>query len=868
MAAPSGTVWGSTVNDYGKIGLYVTTSNATASVSVSVQVWLATKYSCSAWGHLYFNDNATSASTLISNMIDIETYENSGSGWSSSNQILLYSTSFTVAKTSSAQTRNVAAKLDNVSRVGGVMTVKTSYSVGASSSSGSNTTTIKPTASKERNAKTGTSWANYSYDADCASYDGGYTVRAGGSSSSNNWNGWYTFPTGSSFLDPAKYEITAASFKVYQPYFSSANGYSGSGTIRARIGQMTVSGTNGLSSTAQTVTTAAKTTDGTWYEFSNILTGAKALQSGTANGIYMDVSDWSTKYWYSRLTYHGGSSYYPRISLTYKSKSYTLSVPSVSNATVSGGGTFVWGTTVNVSCTPKTGYHFSKWTLSGGSTATSTSASWSFTMPTANTTATASVAANTYSVKYNANGGSGSMSNSSHTYGTAKTLTANAFTRTGYTFNGWNTQANGSGQSYSNSQSVSNLTATHGGTVNLYAQWVENSITFKYYSNNASSTNFVNWTAKYASTSWPNNHYNYTSGTYKQTYTGYTATGNYGTTSTGGTLVGEDESFASYSALCTKYGVNVATKSTTINIYCQWTPNTIKLTLDANGGSGGTTAVWYKYGTNTFYSDASCSTAITKITAPTKTGYTYKQYNGDGTSGGTEGERYIYTDGSFATDLCTDIYKDATLTAEWTVNTYTITYNANGGSGAPSAQTYTYASSGNVTLSSTVPTRSGYTFLGWSTSSTATSASYSAGGNFSQSTASNTTLYAIWRKTITITYNANNGSGAPSASTGYIYNAGTNVSITLSSTTPTRAGYTFLGWNTSSSATSSSYSAGTAYNFSENTTLYAVWDYTGVIRIGSNKYLPYAYINGAWQRVMPYVYDTSTSKWKETGSNS
>ena len=164
-----------------------------------------------------------------------------------------------------------------------------------------------------------------------------------------------------------------------------------------------------------------------------------------------------------------------------------------------------------------------------------------------------------------------------------------------------------------------------------------------------------------------------------------------------------------------------------------------------------------------------------------------------------------------------------TLTAGWTANTYTITYNANGGSGAPSAQSYTYASSGNVTLSSTAPTRSGYTFLGWSTSSTATSATYSAGGSFSKATASNTTLYAIWRKTITITYNANNGSGAPSASTGYMYNADTGVSITLSSTIPTRTGYTFLGWSTSSSATSSSYSGGSAYTFSASTTLYAVW---------------------------------------------
>ena len=75
-----------------------------------------------------------------------------------------------------------------------------------------------------------------------------------------------------------------------------------------------------------------------------------------------------------------------------------------------------------------------------------------------------------YSVKFNANGGTGTMSNESFTYGTAKALTANAFKRTGYTFQGWATSASGAVK-YTNKQSVSNLTATAGGTVNLYAVW-------------------------------------------------------------------------------------------------------------------------------------------------------------------------------------------------------------------------------------------------------------------------------------------------------------------------------------------------------------------------------------------------------------
>ena len=76
---------------------------------------------------------------------------------------------------------------------------------------------------------------------------------------------------------------------------------------------------------------------------------------------------------------------------------------------------------------------------------------------------------------------------------------------------------------------------------------------------------------------------------------------------------------------------------------------------------------------------------------------------------------------------------------------YTITYNANGGSGAPDETVYTYATSGTTNLSSTIPTKTNYDFLGWSQSSTATTATYSAGQAWSLSNASNYVLYAVWR---------------------------------------------------------------------------------------------------------------------------
>ena len=72
---------------------------------------------------------------------------------------------------------------------------------------------------------------------------------------------------------------------------------------------------------------------------------------------------------------------------------------------------------------------------------------------------------------------------------------------------------------------------------------------------------------------------------------------------------------------------------------------------------------------------------------------------------------------------------------------YTVSFNANGGSGAPSSQTKWYGET--LTLSSTVPTRPNYTFLGWSTSSTATEATYKAGGAYTANSGAN--LYAVWK---------------------------------------------------------------------------------------------------------------------------
>ena len=85
---------------------------------------------------------------------------------------------------------------------------------------------------------------------------------------------------------------------------------------------------------------------------------------------------------------------------------------------------------------------------------------------------TATWEANTYKVSFKANGGEGEMADQPFTYDeAAKALTANAFTRTGYTYKGWNTKADGSGTAYEDGQEVKNLTSKADDTVTLYAQW-------------------------------------------------------------------------------------------------------------------------------------------------------------------------------------------------------------------------------------------------------------------------------------------------------------------------------------------------------------------------------------------------------------
>ena len=146
---------------------------------------------------------------------------------------------------------------------------------------------------------------------------------------------------------------------------------------------------------------------------------------------------------------------------------------------------------------------------------------------------------------------------------------------------------------------------------------------------------------------------------------------------------------------------------------------------------------------------------------------------------------------------------------------HTVSYNANGGSGAPSSQTKWWGSI--LTLSRSTPTRTGHTFQGWATSASG-SVAYQPGGQYGLD--QNVTLYAVWKaNTYTVSYNANGGSGAPSSQTKTY-----GVTLTLSTTKPTRTNYNFKGWGTSAGSTSVAYASGASYTANTSITLYAVWE--------------------------------------------
>ena len=127
------------------------------------------------------------------------------------------------------------------------------------------------------------------------------------------------------------------------------------------------------------------------------------------------------------------------------------------------------------------------------------------------------------------------------------------------------------------------------------------------------------------------------------------------------------------------------------------------------------------------------------------------------------------------------------------------------------------------TITSPIIKKAGYNVVGWNTDSNAMTSTWSQ--NTSKNINKSETYFPIVKlKTYTIKYNANGGSGAPSNQV-----KEHNKNITLSTSKPTRTGYTFVNWNTSSAGNGTSYSAGATYSGNSDITMYAQWRRNRVI---------------------------------------
>lgn len=247
------------------------------------------------------------------------------------------------------------------------------------------------------------------------------------------------------------------------------------------------------------------------------------------------------------------------------------------------------------------------------------------------------------------------------------------------------------------------------------------------------------------------------------------------------------------------------------------TPTAYKATFYANGGkfSDGSTT-W----TKTVYSGERNYFSQMGIPTLTKSGCTADGWYMTNASG-TVYRQY------FDTGDATEFYAHWNCSSSGgetgggetpTPTTYTVKYDANGGTGAPSNQTKKQGES--LTISTAKPTKTGYTFTSWNTKKDGTGTKYDIGASYT--TDADLTLYAQYKKntvTYTVKYDANGGENAPKEQT-----KTKGKELVLSTTVPTKEGYKFVNWNTKKDGTGTSYNAGAKYTTEASITLYAQYE--------------------------------------------
>ena len=344
------------------------------------------------------------------------------------------------------------------------------------------------------------------------------------------------------------------------------------------------------------------------------------------------------------------------------------------------------------------------------------------TMPAENLTVTAQWTVNQYTITFDTAGGS-AIAPITQDYGTAITAPA-APTREGYTFTGWD----------------KTIPATMpAGDMTITAQWTVNQYTITYdLDGGTAEGNPDTYTVETDAFTLKN-----------PTRPGYTFTGWSGTG-----LTGEDN-----------LTVTIPKGSTGNRSYtAHWSLNTYPITYDLNGGTAS--------GNPTSYTVESATITLNQ---PTKTGYTFTGWSGTDLTG----------EDNLTVTIPAGSTGDRSYTAHWSLNTYSITYDLNGGTVSGNPDFYTVESAA-ITLNQ--PTRIGYTFTGWSGTNltgednlTVTIPTGSIGDR---------SYTAHWSlNTYSITYDLDGGTAFGNPDSYTVESA----AITLNE--PTKAGYVFTGWS-------------------------------------------------------------------------
>lgn len=464
------------------------------------------------------------------------------------------------------------------------------------------------------------------------------------------------------------------------------------------------------------------------------------------------------------------------------------------NATYNGTAQATSCTVTTPSIIANTGYTSVGWSLTSGATTGSSV----ITLNGSNTGKAwyANATANSYTINYyDGTTLKGSSSAKVDTYPTLTRASSLSLSKTGYTFKGWAT-TNGGAVVYTDGQKLTaNLATTAGATVNLYAVWKDETVPVCSFSG-ASATTTQNTTSITLSCT------DSGSGVVQKTL----ATTDFTTTANGSvTAVSAPVKITNgYSYTVTLKGLRVGTFTVSLKagLISDAAGNSNAVATSGNVTVNGRTyTVTFSKGSNVSAissTSSSCTTTGSSLTCtigtyPTitaATGYSASTWydstakKDTGIASGGSGSGYA-------------IGQNTTMTAQAKANTYTISYNANGGSGTMASTTATYGST--TTIYANTFTKTGYSFAGWTTNSDGSDDGYGwtnwsgiwkyVNGQYGIS-GGKLVLYARWSaNTYTIKYDANGGTGAP-ANQSFVYNSGAKISTTK----PTKTGYTFVNW--------------------------------------------------------------------------